>query len=212
MGKLIQGINGPFTGRVGPVIGTSWMGMPVIKSRPQRGKRKFSTAELAQQAKFKKMSAFLSPVMTLLNVTFKPLAVRMTGFNKGYSYNVKNAFAGVYPELRIDYSMILLGRGDLPNAGSPSAISNLTGNLDFTWADNSGKGIALGTDKAFIAAYCEEQGYWVYELNAADRVAGGCTLAVNDFIGKRVHTYIGFISADGKEVSDSIYTGMIAIN
>ena len=212
MGKLIQGINGPFTGSVGPVIGTSWMGMPVIKSRPKRRKGKFSPAELAQQAKFKKMSRFLSPVMSLLNVTFKPLAVRMTGFNKGYSYNVKNAFTGVYPDLAIDYSMVLLSRGDLPNAGLPAAASVTTGNLDFTWTDNSGKGKARGTDRAFVAAYCEERNYWIYQLDVADRIAGAYTLVVKDFSGAPAFAYIGFISADGKEVSDTVYTGMVKIN
>jgi hypothetical protein len=211
MGKLLQGINGPFTGKVGPVVGSTWMGMAVIRSKPERRKKAFSEAELAQQAKFRLMSNFLSRVMPLLNVTFRHLAVRMTGFNKAYSYNVKNAFTGAYPDQKIDYSMVLLGRGDLPNAGSPAVTSSSSDNVDFSWTDNSGKGKACETDKAFIAVYCEEMNQWNYKLDAAERSAASCRLSTPFFGGKSVHGYIGFISADGKEVSDSMYTGMVQI-
>jgi len=209
MGKLSQGINGPFSGSVGPVVGTTWMGIPVIRSKPSRRKRAFSAGELAQQIKFKQMSHFLSPVMSLLNETFKPLAVRMTGFNKAYPYNVKNAFTGQYPDLKIDYSMILLGRGDLPNVASPAAVLSSPGNLDFSWTDNSGKGKARETDKAFVAAYSQEMNHWKYKLSAADRSNGRCSLDITHLKGKSLHGWLGFISADGKEVTDSIYTGIV---
>jgi hypothetical protein len=211
MGKLLQGFSGPFTGKLGPAVGSTWMGIPVIRSKPRRRRGGFSEAELAQQAKFRLMSNFLSPVMDLLNETFKQLAVRMTGFNKGYSYNVKNVFTGLYPDLKIDHSLVLLGRGDLPNAGSPAASSSTPGNLDFIWTDNSGRGKARETDKAFVAAYCEEMNQWKYELSVADRNAGIYKLDISHFGGKPVHVYIGFMSADRKEVSDSIYIGIIHV-
>ena len=108
-----------------------------------------------------------------MNVTFKNLAVRMTGFNKGYSYNIKNVFTGEYPDLSIDYSLVMLSRGDLPNADSPSAISSSPGSLDFSWTDNTGKGKALKTDKAFVAIYCKKKTIgsinlmWQTEVQAA---------------------------------------------
>jgi hypothetical protein len=211
MGKLIQGINGPFTGKVGPAVGSSWMGINVIRSLPSRRTRPFTPGELAQQMKFKLLTAFLLRVMPLMNITFKNLAVRMTGFNKGYSYNIKNVFTGEYPNLSIDYSLVLLSRGDLPNAGSPSAISSLPNRLEFSWTDNTRQGKALQTDKAFVAAFCEEKNDWKYELNVADRSTGRYSLDLKVFSGKSVHGYIGFLSSDGTEVSDSIYTGIIQI-
>ena len=135
----------------------------------------------------------------------------MTGFNKGYSYKIKNVFTGEYPNLSIDYSLVMLSRGDLPNAGSPSAISSAPGSLDFSWIDNTGKGKALKTDRAFVAAYCEEKNNWQYELDATNRKAGRYSLDVQAFSGKKVHGYIGFLSPDGTEVSDSLYTGIIEI-
>lgn len=209
MGKLLNGINGPFSGKVGTVVGTTWRGIPVIRSRPTRRKTGFSPLELQQQAKFSLMNKFLRPLNALLNETFKQVAVQMTGFNKAFSYNVKNAITGLHPDLAVDYTMVLLGRGDLPNAASPSAASSLEGKLDFKWTDNSGKGKALASDKAFVAAYNEELNKWKYSLDAAARRAGSCALDATEFKGKAVHTYIGFISADGKDVTDSLYTGLV---
>ena len=42
MGKLIQGINGPFTGKVGPAVGSSWRGISVIRSLPSPRTRPFT--------------------------------------------------------------------------------------------------------------------------------------------------------------------------
>jgi hypothetical protein len=147
-------------------------------------------------------------MISLLNVTFKHLAVRMTGFNKAFSYNVKNAITGIHPELKIDYSMVLLSRGDLPNVGSPAVMVS-EGKLMFTWTDNSGKGQAHGSDKAFVAAYCEDLNNWKAMMDVALRSDGSCGFDLNDFAGKTVHTYIGFISEDGKNVADSLYTGLV---
>ncbi len=122
---------------------------------------------------------------------------------------MKNAITGLHPELAVDYPMVLLGRGDLPNAASQSAASSMEGKLDFKWIDNSGKGKALATDKAFVAAYNQELNKWKFSLDAAVRSAGLCSIDATDFKGKAVHTYIGFISADGKDVTDSLYTGLV---
>jgi hypothetical protein len=211
MAKYSKGVQGPFSGTLGTVVGTTWMGMPVMRSRPTRRKSGFSPLELQQQSKFKQMSLFLSPLSTLMNTTFKPVAVRMTGFNKGYSYNFKNAFTGEYPDLKIDYSMVALGKGDLPNAGSPLVAVAPEGKLDFRWTDNSGKGKALATDKVFAAVYCEEKKDWKWWLNKAARSEAVFTVNLIPFIGMKVQTYIGFVSADGKEVSDTIYTGEISL-
>lgn len=210
MGKLLKGINGPFSGKVGTAVGYMWKGIPVIRSKPKRRLKPFTPKELHQQAKFALMNKFLIGVKELLNITFAGVAVQMTGFNKAFSYNVKNAITGFQPDLAIDYSMVLLSRGDLPNIESVFVASISPGKLEFTWTDNSGKGKALATDKAFAAIYNEELFHWKYQMDLATRGAGKCKLNVQDaLIGKPLHTYIGFISEDEKDVTDSIYTGLV---
>jgi len=107
--------------------------------------------------------------------------------------------------------MVLLGRGDLPNAESPAATSTFAGKLDLTWKDNSGRGKARTTDKAFVAAYNEETNLWEFGSDLAARSAGGYTMDLTEFNGKTVQTYLGFISAEEKEVTETVYIGAVNV-
>jgi hypothetical protein len=216
MGKLLQGANGPFSGKVGTVVGYMWKGVPVIRAKPVRRKKPFSEKELNQQARFALMNEFLIPVKDLLNISFAHLAFRMTGFNKGFSYNVKTAIRGFSPHLSIDYPTVLLSRGDLTKAESATVAVQSPAELQFTWTDNSGTGKALKSDQVFIAVFFPENKSWFYQLNVATRSAGRFTLDLakvlpdpSPFAGKPLHAYIGFISADGKDASDSVCTGPV---
>jgi hypothetical protein len=211
MAKLSQGINGPFFGKVGAVVGYTWKGIPVMRGLPTPRSKPFTPKELNQQAKFRIMNRFLTPAIGLLNVTFAHLAIGMSAFNKAFSYNIKNAITGVAPYLAIDYSMALISRGDLPNAESPMVDSPASGLLQFSWTDNSGKGNAKGTDKAFVAIYQEDSGTWEYQLEIATRNQGKCEIKMMNFPGKPAQTFVGFIAADGKDASDSFYTGPVNV-
>ena len=48
MAKIDEGILGPFSGKVGEVIGSSWHSIPYIKSRPTVFHDAKSPAQLAQ--------------------------------------------------------------------------------------------------------------------------------------------------------------------
>jgi hypothetical protein len=211
MAKLSQGINGPFFGKAGAVVGYLWKGIPVMRGRPKARTKPFTPKELIQQAKFRLMNRFLTPVNGLLNMTFAHLAVQMSPFNKAFSYNIKNAITGSGPDLAIDYSMALISRGDLPNAESVAVLSPSPAFLQFTWNDNTGKGKATDKDKAFVAVYQEENGRWEYKMDIATRSQGKCEMELTNFSNKPVHCFIGFISVDGKDASNSLYTGLVMV-
>ena len=134
----------------------------------------------------------------------------MSGFNKAFSDNIRNAITGAYPALVIDYSKVILSKGVLPNVNTVAAASTVTGKLAFTWTDNSG-GTVLPTDTAFVAAFCADLNRWIFAQNTAPRNAGTYSLDVTAFSGKAVQTYIGFLSADGQSVSNSLFTGQVNI-
>jgi hypothetical protein len=211
MAKLLNGINGPFSGKVGTVVGYLWKGKAVMRGLPRKRSGDLSPAQIQQHAKFALMHKFLKPLLSFLNVTYSSVAVQMTGFSKAFSYNVKNAITGAHPELRIDYSRVLVSQGDLQNVLSPELTASTEGILTFSWTNNSGMGSGRATDQAFVAVYNEELNVWVYELNPAARKAGSCTIDASKMKGREVQTYIGFISNDGKDATDSLYTGMIKL-
>jgi Family of unknown function (DUF6266) len=211
MGKISNGILGGFSGTLGPAVGSSWKGIQVIRSRPPRKRGKSSPGQLAQMAKMSVISGFLQPLTGLLNKTYNGVTVRMSCFNKSLSYNIRNAIAGDYPSFTINYEQVILGRGDLLNVVMPKASSLSKGTISFSWTDNSGVGSARATDRVFVAVYCEASGHWKTSGPDSQRNAGSYTLDVTAFSGKAVHGYIGFLSADSKFVSTSLYTGLVNI-
>lgn len=134
----------------------------------------------------------------------------MSEYNAAFSYNFNNAVTGTSPDYTIDYSKALVSRGDLPNAAAPVAtLTNTT--VFFTWTDNSGTGDAAATDKAVLVAFCANLNQSVFSTKAGDRSSGAGNLDVSNFSGETIQTWIAFLSEDGKEASNSIYTGELSV-
>ena len=210
MGTHKKGILGNFSGKVGTVVGSKWRGVWVMRGLTDTKRGKPNPAQQQQQAKFAMMVKFLQPLSSLVGQTYDISPTEMSGFNKAFSDNVRNAITGVYPAITIDYSKVILSKGTLPNANTVTAASTVAGKLVFTWTDDSG-GFALPTDSAFVAVYGADLNRWIFAQNTAPRNAGTYTLDVTAFSGKAVQTYIGFLSADGQSVSNSLFTGQVNI-
>jgi hypothetical protein len=210
MASIKKGILGGFSGKVGTVVGGRWKGIDYMRSIPV-GNTSSSTAQLAQRAKFALAAGFIRSLGALVNFSFKDAGQNMTGKNSALSYALKNAVIGQYPELAIDYSLVQVARGTLPNANSPAAAAQTQGRIAFTWENNSGTGQAGTRDKAILVAYLPERDACVF-AKTADRSAGSATLDVPSFAGREVHTWLAFITEKGEDVSPSIYTGKIAVS
>ena len=172
MGIISKGILGGFSGTVGTVIGGSWKGISYMRSQPTARKTSFSQAQIEQQAKFSMVMKFLRSFTALLAVSFKDFAIRMSGFNNAFRYTILNAITGTYPAFEIVYSLVLVSRGDLPNALSPVVALTGAGQLTFSWTNNSGTGKASATDKAIFVVYSPESNQCIFTMAGADRSAG----------------------------------------
>ena len=211
MGTINKGILGGFSGKVGTVVGGTWKGIDYMRSKGNRKNFEPTDKQLAQQQKFALVMGFLQPMAALLNVTFRDFAVKMTGINSAFAYTIKNAITGAYPSFAIDYSLVLLSRGDLPNALAPAVTSGAGSVLTFSWTDNSGVGIARASDQAILIAYCPAKKQAIYTVDGArNGLTGSLNLAA--FSGQQVQTYIGFISDDGNNVANSIFTGAVTVS
>ncbi len=149
---------------------------------------------------------------TLLALGFSHYANKQTGSNSAMSYLLKNAISGDYPGFSILYAEVLITRSDLPNVLAPKAVSETAGKLAFSWKDNSGTGIAKTDDKVILAAYCPALNQCIYTTGSASLSALTDSLDLTTFTGKPLHTYIGCISDDGRNIATSIYTGMITVS
>jgi len=212
MGKISQGVLGGFSGKVGNIVGGSWKGIDYMRIKPSNVANPRTQGQLDQRTKFAKVLNFLQPMTEFLRVGYKLYAIKMTQFNSAMSYQLQNAITGDYPDYLIDYSKVLVSKGNLLRAVGGAVESTEAGVVKLSWIDNSASGGAKATDKALILLYNADKQIAVYDTAGAVRTAGTQNLSVPaDFSGDEVQAYLGFISEDGTEVANSVYVGAITV-
>jgi hypothetical protein len=212
MGTINKGILGGFSGKVGTVVGGTWKGIEYMRSKGNRGNFTATNAQATQQMKFAMAIRFVTSISGLVAIGFRNYATKKTAGNSAVSYLLKNAIVGTYPNLGIAYADVLVTRGDLPNVLAPTVTMDAGGQLSYSWTDNSTVGIAKATDKVILAAYCPALNQCIYTTGSADRSALADVLNLATFTGEVVHTYIGCISEDGRNIASSIYTGQQTVS
>ena len=82
MGIIWQGILGGVSGRVGNVIGSSWKGIPVLKSRPLSVANPRTTQQVHFRDRLTKLVAIASPINSSIIIPlWNRFASRMSGYN-----------------------------------------------------------------------------------------------------------------------------------
>ncbi len=212
MGTINQGILGPFLGKVGSVVGSTWKGIAYMRGMPASVANPQTDAQLAQRQKWSVTMRFLQPLSEFLRVGFKAFAVKMTGINAAMQYNIKNALTGTYPNIAMDYPNALVSRGTLPSALNQVASSSVPGTVKFDWEDNSGEIGASALDKTLLVVYNPTQNQAVTVNQLAERGDGTQTVTVPDsFSGDLCECYMAFITADGLTVSNSAFAGAVTV-
>lgn len=208
MGKISQGILGGLSGKVGNVIGGSWKGIDYIRIKPSSVANPRTEGQVNQRNKFTVTLEYLQPNKEFLKVGYKSFATKKTEFNAAMSYVLNNAVGGTAPNFTVDYSNALLSRGSLSGALNATTDLATAGQVAFTWDDNSLEGNANTTDKAMVLVYNPSKKESMYVLDGAIRTAGSQTVNIpGTYAGDTVELFIAFVSADGTQVSNSLYLG-----
>jgi hypothetical protein len=215
MAKFSKGILGGFSGKIGNVIGGSWNGIDYMRSRPTKVRNPNTPAQQAQRMKFSMITGLMRHARPFVNAGFMTRSRKLTPRNAATSHNLKNAIAGTYPDLSIDYPSVLLSRGDLLGLDDAAVASDVVCELSITWTDNSGVGGSQVDDRLMAFVYNEEADR---ALNFVDsgvqRVDGAWTLSVPaNWAGQTVQVYLGLLSPTGSspDASDSIYLGEVTV-
>lgn len=203
---------GDFSGAVGPVVGSSWRGMAHMRSRPTPSKERiFTPAQLEQQLKFGLVTRFTHTLTDLLNLTYKRYAKRQTGRNSAVAYLLQHAVSGSSPHWQLDYPRVLISRGSLLGAQAATAVAGPGSSITFSWRNNAGAGGAKTSDRAILVVHCPALQQSRYAIATATRSSGTASLVATGFTGHTVHTWLGFISEDRKQVANSVYTGTLVL-
>jgi hypothetical protein len=210
MGKLANGINSAFEGKVGSVVGSSWKGIPYIKSAYKKRTKKISEKELANRKKFGMAQYWLKPLLPFVREGFKGFSPTVEGYVAAKSYLLHNCFSGTPPDISIDPSLMKISYGDLPLPANIKVKQGKNGSLQFTW----NKVVVAGTsaqDQVMMLAYDVDNKIAFYNLTGQFRSAGTDALQVDATRGRRYQLYLAFTAADRSRQSDSVYLGELKI-
>ncbi|MFA4868290.1 MAG: DUF6266 family protein [Pedobacter sp.] len=128
-------------------------------------------------------------------------------FNLAVTANKPNMFSGSYPNLQIEYDLLILSKGNLTPAQNPQVVETGTG-LEFTWDTDKKMAFPMATDQVMVLAYFPKKKKAFYTLFGTDRLSGKASLQIPASLrGQYMETYISFSSADRTSIADSTYTG-----
>tara|TARA_R110001632_G_scaffold232421_1_gene373165 strand:- start:4509 stop:5150 length:642 start_codon:yes stop_codon:yes gene_type:complete len=208
MGKIAQGILGGLSGKVGNIVGGSWKGIDYIRIKPSSVANPRTEGQVNQRNKFTITLEYLQATKDFIKIGYKSFATKKTEFNAAMSYVLNNAVGGIAPNFTIDYSLALLSRGPLSGVLNPTTDLTTAGQVSFDWDDNSAEGNANVTDKAMVLVYNPSKKESISILDGADRTVGSQVVPIpNTYAGDTVELFMAFVSADGTQVSNSVYLG-----
>ncbi|GGG75836.1 hypothetical protein GCM10007415_04340 [Parapedobacter pyrenivorans] len=205
MAILKDGINGPFSGKVGSVVGSSWRKINYIKGfrRIKETKPEPSPKQAAQHRRFKLLNGFLRPVAEILETGFGQFTGRSTAVNAAFSHNYGHAFRMDGDDLTLNYRELAFSRGTLYTAGAERAwLEN--GGIRVRWDPRTyGVGGEMD-DVGHAIAHHPESG--LFFGGNAQRHAGEVAFSFNGHAsGGEFHVWLFFADSRGKRASRTVY-------
>ena len=212
MGKFYKGILGGFSGTVGTVVGATWRGIDIMRSRPKKVSRIATQKQLEVRERFSLVAEFLRPIRPLVRAYFGMPSGEKSRSNLASAYHITDAIHGVYPAFAINFEKVILSKGELLGLQDLGVQPVSTADLKLNWSDNSGQGQAKTDNALFMAAFNETRQQWDYMESAAARALTNYTFELPDFwVGDTVHLYVSIASADGKKCANSVYYGPLVL-
>jgi hypothetical protein len=211
MATYTDGINGKFKGKVGTVIGSSWKGIPYMKSLHSKRTIPAHKDEQLNRNKFGMAHRWLQPVIDFVRAGYKGYTPTVEGFLAAKSYLLKNAFEGEGTDMVINPAFMKVSYGDLPLPENITATKTAPNELQVSWDAVKKDYNPNAFDQVMILAYDIENGEAEDKITGQFRYVGVDTLYISPAIPERTyHIYAAFVAADRSRQSTSVYLGTIS--
>jgi len=219
MATYQQGIHGRFSGRVGNVVGSSWKGKGVMRIRPASVSNPNTERQLNQRSRFGMAVRLVQANRELVKIGFRPWANGMSAQNAAVSYNLTNALTGVHPDVSIDFSRVMISRGQLAGVRNLTSAFTAPDTLTLQWDDNSAQPNAQAGDMLMVSLFDEEfsiAGIYPVAATRADTTAQ--LIIPEGWAGRSVQLLAFFLAANAvgtaenkQQVSDTSWGGVVAL-
>ncbi|EDM38899.1 hypothetical protein PBAL39_22540 [Pedobacter sp. BAL39] len=173
----------------------------------------FTPNELAIQFLVKLVQKFMNSIEGFLHVGYE-LEARLQHQNQqnvSFSYIRKNAIAGIYPDVGIDYAKVLVAMGALGPPMDP-VVTIVNNELLFTWKYDPTDPAQQWADQVMLLAYFPEVNKSVYITAGERREKERALLELPRYLKfSIIETCIAFVASDRRKISNSVYTGRLTL-
>ncbi|SFU41764.1 hypothetical protein SAMN05216480_1039 [Pustulibacterium marinum] len=212
MATYYKGILGGFSGKVGPVVGARWRGKDVMRSAPTPTDKPATESQIEQRAKFKCVAQFLMPLRAVISLYFGEPYQDKSRYNLATSYHITEAVNVVDNEGVMNYTKVLISKGDIPGMQGPTLTAAANQELQLTWIDNSNQPMAAGTDDLLVVCYAPAQNWYEIFTPTDNREDAGATLTLPTYFqGIEVEVWGTFVNAAVSTAATSTYLGTATV-
>lgn len=212
MGKVTSGMAVGFSGRVGNLIFSQQQdGSTTVRKVSKKSSKPLTELQYSVRQDTTLCAAFFKPIKGFIQNGFA-VEGKLLGMNQ-YNAAVKdfrdNALTGIYPERKIDYSKVLVTKG---NMGPPKAaqVKRSEFGLIFNWDTSADEQGNHYTDQVMLMAYFPELKKAAYLTAGSQRGRGTEMLNLGTIsTGNTAEIYISFIEDNRKSISNSVYLGQL---
>ncbi|RZK71586.1 MAG: hypothetical protein EOO85_19920 [Pedobacter sp.] len=212
MGRLKNGINGHFRGKVGNVIGVTSRGVEFIKSRQRKTTKKPSKAQLNQRDRLSLFSSWLRTIKDIIAIGFQHLTGAKTQMNGAVAFNMKHALVKVDGVNNIDFTKAIFSKGSLFISIIVEILTLVDALLKIKWTNAAASSLNNANDSATIILYNPAKASFLTFENVAQRgdLEVDLSLPAN-FKDDVVHCYMQYVNEAGDEVSTTVYAGEVTV-
>nr|WP_320118667.1 DUF6266 family protein [uncultured Marinifilum sp.] len=201
MGKYTQGILGPFSGKVGAIVGSSWKGVNYIKSLP--GPNTSNTEK--QQVQRSRFKSVVKMASSLLASLIRPVWNLSAGKITGYNLFVKTNLAAFDESGELsNFEDFKASVGSLVLPGNLSIVNDteVSSGITVSWSDESANGIGQADDQLHLLILKDDQVQVLHPGTLRSAETADVTLP---FEPGMLHVYAYFGAADGSEFSVDLH-------
>ncbi|WP_316841050.1 DUF6266 family protein [Pedobacter gandavensis] len=209
MAIIAQTILGVPNGKIGSLVFYQRKGKTICRKIGDPGPQ--SPLQLANCQAMAVTTKLLSSMLKFINLGF---ALQVQGTDKSphnlaTAYHKKHALKGLYPDIQVDYSKVILSQGDLSQISDLKLQKTATG-LQFNWDPKLNYKKEEYDDQLMILLYYPIKKKADEFLNAAKRCDGQHFIELyEEELLAPIAVYASLRSADGTGISNSIYLGTL---
>lgn len=208
MARFEDGINGPFRGKVGSVIGSKWRKINYMKGLSRFKKRRPPSPEQALiRKKFSLLNDFLRPLSHTLEISFSQFTDKATGRNAAFSYNYDEAFIVEGDEVHLNYPALRFSHGSLVTAGAERAWLD-DGVVHITWHPKTYGMGGAPDDEAYVLLFDEKYSVFHQPNESSVRQDGQAVFTQLKRIiatAGPCHLWLFFVDSGKKRASKTVY-------